>query len=97
MHRRQVTQTMEDQRMMMQHPMLVPERPRPHSHRMHPYSGHGHPVPGTMSSHPRGLGTEAGGAAAAEAPGASLPHLDHHHISLRLHFVFVRVLPLLAK
>ncbi|XP_073071126.1 E3 ubiquitin-protein ligase Arkadia-like [Manis javanica] len=95
LHRREDTQRMVDRRMMMQHTMLAPERPPPHPHRMHPYSGHRHPVAGTMSSHPRGLGAEAGGAAPAKAPGASRPHLDHQHISLGLHFVFVRVLPLL--
>ncbi|KAI5933750.1 E3 ubiquitin-protein ligase Arkadia [Manis javanica] len=97
LHRHEVAQRMEDRRMMMQHTMLGPERPPPHTHRMHPYSGHGHPVPGTMSSHPRGLGHEAGGAAAAEAPGASHPHRHHHHVLLRLDFVFVLLLPILVK
>lgn len=50
-----------------------------------------------LSSFVRGLGHEAGGAAAAEAPGASHPHRHHHHVPLRLDFVFVLLLPILVK
>ncbi|KAI5929394.1 E3 ubiquitin-protein ligase Arkadia [Manis javanica] len=36
LHHREVTQRMEDRRMMVQHPMLAPEHPPPHTHRMYP-------------------------------------------------------------